>query len=92
MKQQDTHQKIAKQVDRHIKNCHKSDLQEAQAVCRVEYWNHNITVSWHSKHSWQLRRGKYTTVLTWADTNFDNISSIKDQLFHHLTCHNISCL
>ena len=30
--------------------------------------------------------------LTWADPDFDDVSSIEDQLFHHLASHYISCL
>ena len=29
---------------------------------------------------------------TWAYANFYNVSSIKNKLFNHLSCHNISCL
>lgn len=35
---------------------------------------------------------KCYAVLTWSDAYFNDVSTSQDQLLHHLTRHNISCL
>lgn len=33
-----------------------------------------------------------SSVITWSDAYFDDVGTSEDQLFHHFSCHHVSCL